>query len=72
MPFYQCALAIGKQSALATVLAFAKRFMKLSSKNYGRIISDLTFSHSLDPLRKLVTLCVKLAKIGVKVVRHGR
>jgi hypothetical protein len=25
--------------------------MKLSSKNYGRIISDLTFSHSLDPLR---------------------
>ena len=25
-----------------------------------------------DPKRKLVTLCVKLVKIGAKVVRHGR
>ncbi len=26
----------------------------------------------IDPERKLVTLCVKLIKIGAKVVRHGR
>ena len=26
----------------------------------------------LDPKPKLVTLCVKLVKIGAKVVRHGR
>ena len=26
----------------------------------------------VDPKPKLVTLCVKLAKIGVKVVRHGQ
>lgn len=25
-----------------------------------------------DPKPKLVTLCVKLVKIGAKVVRHGR
>jgi hypothetical protein len=30
------------------------------------------FSHSLDPMPKLVTLCVKLVKIGAKVVHHGR
>ncbi len=26
----------------------------------------------VDPKPKLVTLCVKLVKIGAKVVRHGR
>jgi hypothetical protein len=38
----------------------------------ARKVSVPEFLHSLDPQRKLVTLCVKLVKIGAKVVRHGR
>ncbi len=32
----------------------------------------MTFLHSLDPKRTLLTLREKLIKIGAKVVRHGR
>ncbi len=38
----------------------------------AQLVSASALSHSQDPLRKLVTLFVKLVKIGAKVVRHGR
>ncbi len=38
----------------------------------AQLVFVSAFSHSLDPKSKLVTLCVKLVKIGAKVVSHGR
>ncbi|MEE8500214.1 MAG: hypothetical protein V3S27_06540, partial [Kiloniellales bacterium] len=37
-----------------------------------RTWSESSGTSPFDPKPKLVTLCVKLVKIGAKVVRHGR
>ena len=56
-------------------LAFATAMIRpryLPDSIVAQLVSVSAFSHSLDPLRKLMMLREKLVKIGAKVVRHGR